>query len=66
MGAVKKVRGLEHPPYEDRLQELSLFSLEKRHMGGVLISACIYLKGWCQEEPDSPMVPNIKTRGNGH
>ncbi|GAB0204140.1 mitochondrial enolase superfamily member 1 [Grus japonensis] len=65
--AMKLIRGLEPPSYEDRLRELGLFSLEKGRLWGDLIAAFQYLKAAYRKAGEGLFTRACSdgTRGNG-
>ena len=65
-GSKKRIRGLEHLFYEERLRELG-FSLEKRWLGGDLIVALQYLRRAYKQEEEwlFTQSDSDRTRGNG-
>ena len=62
------IRGLETKPYGERLNELGMFSLEKRRLRGDMIALFKYLNSCHTEEGQDvfSVLPQCRTRNKGH
>ena len=58
------VEGLESMPYEERLRELGMYSLEKRRARGDMIAVFNYRKGRHVEKGANLFTAALETRAN--
>uniref|UniRef100_A0A803TL93 Reverse transcriptase domain-containing protein n=1 Tax=Anolis carolinensis TaxID=28377 RepID=A0A803TL93_ANOCA len=58
----KMIKGLENKPYEERLKELGMFSLQKRRLRGDKIAMYKYVKGSHREEEANLFSAALQTR----
>ncbi|KAF7249028.1 Gamma-aminobutyric acid receptor subunit alpha-6 [Varanus komodoensis] len=62
--ATNMIQGLETVPYEERLRELGMFSIEKRRLREDMLSLYKYLKGCHKEAVEISLIPECRTRNN--
>ncbi len=64
--AIRLVRGLRHVPYEKRLRQLKLFSLERRHNRAGFILTFMILKGDLHLSPPYFFLRSPRAGLRGH